>query len=427
MDCLELNVLLPRIKDKKLPNFEKLINRGYYGIIDTFVPTSSPIIWTSIATGKKKEKHGIVDFSYINKKGKVALFNNSERKAKALWNILSDYGKSTWVIGWWMTYPVEEINGVMVAQTNTVSQLDTKRGKNIWKGNLIEGVEGQVYPKDKQNEMIAILKGVDSQMNELTKSIFGEFKYPLSVLGKNLWSNCLWAFRADETYRRIIHKLISEKNIPDLTLIYFGGSDVVSHRFWRYMRPEIYENPPSMEETSNFREIISNYYIYYDKILGELLEEYGKDTNVFVMSDHGMHAFNTEGVFNPDDPPENVSSGNHQDGPPAVFIAAGPEIAEMKNKIGTKDLTKDDIPETGTVFDITPTILSMLRIPLGSDMDGKPLCGLFRKEFQLEDQPSALDSQDNDEFIKSRNEFFRKTAPGEEERIKQLRSLGYIN
>ena len=37
------------------------------------------------------------------------------RKVKALWNILSDAGRRVDVVGWWATWPPENVNGSIVS------------------------------------------------------------------------------------------------------------------------------------------------------------------------------------------------------------------------------------------------------------------------------------------------------------------------
>ena len=76
------------LRDGRLPNLEKLMARGQYGRLGSFRPTFSPIIWTSIATGKKAESHGILGF-VTPEDDEVAsrLYTNLDRKTKAIWNI----------------------------------------------------------------------------------------------------------------------------------------------------------------------------------------------------------------------------------------------------------------------------------------------------------------------------------------------------
>ena len=125
-DGLEWDVVLPLIEADQMPNLAALMERGTYGHLRSLRPTSSPIIWTTVATGKVREKHGILDFSHRTAAGERALYNSRDRTTKALWNIVGDYNKRVAAIGWWMTYPVEPVRGVMVAQTNTLTQLNTR-------------------------------------------------------------------------------------------------------------------------------------------------------------------------------------------------------------------------------------------------------------------------------------------------------------
>ena len=424
-DGLEWNVILPLLADGQLPNIARLIERGSCGYLGTFLPTHSPILWTSVATGKAREKHGILDFSRKDFFGKRVLYSNSDRTAKALWNILSDYDRRTATVGWWMTYPVDQVNGVMVAQTNTTAQVDTRFGQHIWKGTLLKGLPGQVYPPERQNEMIDILAQIEGEMSSLTGRIFGDFQSPLSLLGRRLWENCRWAFRADETYYRITSRLISDQEPYDLMMVYYGGPDVVGHRFWRYAHPNIYQDKPSPAEISNFGGIIDDYYRHVDDQIGKLLAAYGRDVNVMIVSDHGMKAVNLKKHFDPDNPPANVNSGDHQDAPPGVIIAAGPNIRRMSPARPPRELKASDLKEIANLYDITPTILALLRIPVGRDLDGKVLAELIETDFQVERQPPAIATHDTAEFVANRPTI-SETRVDEGERLQQLRSLGYL-
>ena len=73
------------------------------------------------------------------------LYTSTDRKKKAFWNILSDYDRRVAVIGWWVSYPAEPVNGVVVAQMNT-RMAGVETDENIVKGGIFEGVAGQVTP-----------------------------------------------------------------------------------------------------------------------------------------------------------------------------------------------------------------------------------------------------------------------------------------
>ncbi|MEE9263625.1 MAG: alkaline phosphatase family protein, partial [Vicinamibacteria bacterium] len=100
----------------KLPNFERLHREGAYGPCRTFKPTKSNVIWTSIATGKRMEKHGIIDWMVLSDDGQERLLTTgNQRRTEALWNIATAAGKSVQLINWWATWPAEHVNGEMVS------------------------------------------------------------------------------------------------------------------------------------------------------------------------------------------------------------------------------------------------------------------------------------------------------------------------
>src|SRR5258705_14024356 len=63
IDAGEWDVLGPLIDQGRCPNFARMRAQGSAGKLRSLLPlTPSPVIWTSIATGKVPEKHGIEDF-----------------------------------------------------------------------------------------------------------------------------------------------------------------------------------------------------------------------------------------------------------------------------------------------------------------------------------------------------------------------------
>jgi hypothetical protein len=425
VDGIEWELALPLIAEGRMPTFERLMSEGRYGCLETLIPTKSPVIWTTVATGMPKEAHGIYDFARPAQ-GKKELFNNSHRQSAALWNILSDAGRRVCVVGWWLTWPVEPVHGVMVAQTNTPDQLNTSRGMNTWKGTLRHGIAGQVHPARLEAPLLEILGEVEEDLPALTEEIFGRFPHPFSRLGYQLWTNTQWAFRADQTYARISHKLLEEEETFDLTMIYFGGSDVVGHRFYRYLRPELYSHPPAAEQIRNFQDVIARYYCWLDGEIGRLIDRFPAGATVILVSDHGMSPVNRDNPFTPDELPEDVNSAHHNEGEPGIFIAAGPFIQPLPDAVPPSTLRREEIPVVASVHDIAPTILAMLRLPLGRDMQGRVLDEMFGEGFEVDIQPRPVKTHSTEAFKRSRVELHRHD-PGEAARIEQLQALGYIS
>jgi predicted AlkP superfamily phosphohydrolase/phosphomutase len=47
-----------------LPVMKRLMERGCYGLCNPFTPSNSAVIWTSVMTGMRPQKHGIDSFIY---------------------------------------------------------------------------------------------------------------------------------------------------------------------------------------------------------------------------------------------------------------------------------------------------------------------------------------------------------------------------
>ena len=140
-DGLEWNVLRPLLAAGKCKNLRALMERGAYGHLSTFVPTLSPILWTSIATGKTPDQHGIHGFTDAD----ASQYTSSQRRGRALWNIAGEYGLSCNVFGWWITWPVEEVRGTMVSGSSSSSLVSDN-----WKPTVVPGAADQVWPRTRQ-------------------------------------------------------------------------------------------------------------------------------------------------------------------------------------------------------------------------------------------------------------------------------------
>ena len=54
------------MSEGKLPNFARLRQEGAYGRLQSSPPLLSPVIWTTIATGKTPDQHGIGHFVAVS-------------------------------------------------------------------------------------------------------------------------------------------------------------------------------------------------------------------------------------------------------------------------------------------------------------------------------------------------------------------------
>ena len=427
VDGLEWRVMQPLLEQGRLPVVASLMERGQFGYLDSMLPTYSPVIWTSIATGKEKEAHGILHFVYTDPDGTAGprYYTSGHRRTKAFWNILGDYGLTVYCLGWWMTYPAEPIRGVMVSQTNTTAVLEDPRAA-LWKGTLLQGVAGQVHPPERQNDVMDLLRQVDDDLDSLTREIFGTPRHPLDDFSQRMWTQTLWAFRADAVYLRTARELVASGEPFDLAAVYIGGPDVAGHRFWQYAHPEEFRFPPPRDQVENFGQLIDDYYVYIDRSIGEIVSAAPPEATVWIVSDHGMHATNEAHAFLASDPPAQANSGNHLDAPPGVFIAAGPHIVRKSSDAeSARALSLDALPHLGGVLDVLPTLLALKAVPLADDLPGRPMPGVIEGAWLQRFPTSNIPTHDDPDWSRRRQARVVE-ALDQGQRLEQLRALGYV-
>src|SRR5206468_10570499 len=92
-DGMDPRVVDLLMSEGKLPNFARLRREGAYAPLLSFEPLLSPVIWTTVATGKTPDRHRIGHFVAVNSStGEQLPVTSQMRKSSALWNILSNAG-----------------------------------------------------------------------------------------------------------------------------------------------------------------------------------------------------------------------------------------------------------------------------------------------------------------------------------------------
>src|SRR5437763_13441423 len=98
VDGLTFRIISPLIERGDMPNFKKLRDEGCEAILESKYPPLTPPAWTSLSTGLKPARHGVYDF-WTYEEGqepggaRKAFVQTHRRGGKAIWNILSEYGK----------------------------------------------------------------------------------------------------------------------------------------------------------------------------------------------------------------------------------------------------------------------------------------------------------------------------------------------
>jgi predicted AlkP superfamily phosphohydrolase/phosphomutase len=382
VDAADWGVMENLLRDGRLPNFQRLIDEGATGISRTLIPlTKSPIIWTSIATGKVPEKHGIGGFVRVVAGGDTVPYTGNARRVKALWNILSEADYRVGVVGWMVTWPAEEVNGYMVSDYVQYEQQHSIRP------------DRQTYPEDLFGE-IDHLRVIPENVNDATIARF----YPVSASPEEVqaapWhkSYVKMIYATDETMRRITLHLF-EKDV-DFLAVYLNGVDSFGHAFWHH-RTKVKESPLS--------EIIDKYYVWVDEALGEFMDLMDDDTLLIVCSDHGFHGPRRR-------PDGGLMLGIYMHGENGIIGLMGKGVRK-----GGEILDAD-------VLDITPTILYAFGLEVGRDMDGRVLTDAFDRGFLKSNPVTFVSTYDTEE-----RRYSDPVKSPHDRKIKdKLRAVGYM-
>ncbi|MBU1651854.1 alkaline phosphatase family protein, partial [bacterium] len=308
----EWSVIEDLLQRGYLPNLQKMIDNGVSAPFRSLPSTKSPLVWTSIATGKVPAKHGIIDFGSFQFPGMVNNFavypdglgyyrlisrfmrkadlpvTSSTRRCQSFWNILTDAEISTGIVGWWASWPAEPIDGFIVSDRFTYTLFNPNASAQTLQF-------GQTYPPDALEEVSQFCRIPDS----ITEEEYARFM-PLTrgqVVHPASWEqnqyqdwNPLYQFRLAYTAAESFKEAglyLYEKHRPSMFGIYFQGIDMVSHFFWQYYRPFDYVDVPQ-SDVEAFGQVIPEFYRYMDETLGEILNTLEPGTDVMVMSDHGF-------------------------------------------------------------------------------------------------------------------------------------------
>jgi hypothetical protein len=379
VDGCDWEKLGPLVEAGRLPTFKRLMDGGVYGPLLSIEPLVSPRIWTTIATGKTAEKHGIEGF--VNDRNVPV--NATMWKATPIWDVVSAYGASVAVVGWYVTWPAEPLNGFVISD----------RVHSLLRGPV---QAAQSFAGTPTNRRLEAFGGF--QFDPAYK------RYPASekrYLQNRIVDEPLrWGYLRDLIYSEFADALCPAYR-PALTAVYFRGVDFVEHFFWKYADPEPFGGVTPAEEEA-YGGVIDRYYEYQDGLLKRLLDALGDDVNVVLVSDHGFQA-----RLDPDpDRPELTGMHDLR----GVFIASGPAFRSTGYYDGA------------TILDIAPTVLAVMGLPVAEDVDGRVLEEVIREDhlerYPLSTVPSyePLLGKEKGEIGSTMDESIRE----------QLKSLGYI-
>jgi Flp pilus assembly protein TadD len=408
-DGADWKYLDPLLKAGTLPHLAALIAKGRTWNLDTYQPMASPLVWTTIATGRTPVDHGVTDFQELDPKSGTRLpISGRSRRVPAIWNLASAKGLVVGVVGWWATWPAEKVNGFLVSDRAAPVLFDPEslaRSPAVaWPEGLGDGVrlvgrrEGSPPFEDVTRGPMAL---------HVSRA-----EFDASVAAKKDLGDPVTGFRKILGVTRTIAKIgleLYDRSSLDLFMIYVQGTDEIGHVLGRYEAPKM--PAVSDEDHRKYRDGIAAIYVEADRILGELAARAQKDGATLILaSDHGFR----HGA----DRPAFVSGTQFDTAflwhePPGILAAAGPGVIPSA------------VRGKASVFDLAPTLCRLLGLPADPAFEGKLVPGFtgrpavpaasWAKVAPVERLVPATSAAAEREEKKAADEF-----------TKQLISLGYL-
>jgi tetratricopeptide (TPR) repeat protein len=355
LDGADWQLLDPYLRNGTMPNLAALAKEGRTGVLTTIQPPLSPLVWTTMMTGASPLEHGILDFTRRNPEtGAEEPITRGERRVPAVWNLADLEGRSSAIFGMWATWPAEPVRGLMVADRFfSFTSKDRPPGivhppdREVWARETL----GRVESETGYDDLHEYLPWLDRAAYDEAVARPDPYAHPVSALRRILVET--------RAYDALARSWL-DKETPDLTVLYFQGTDTIGHVFAPYApprQPGISEE--DFEQYRRYSRVPALYFAEVDRLLGAWRKWAGEHGAVLMIaSDHGF----LWGDGRPQGLENTAATAGlwHRD--EGIYLLQGPGIEPAERGRGRVD-------------QVCATLLALLGLPPGQDIAGPPLLG----------------------------------------------------
>ena len=284
VDGATYSVLDPMIEADALPTFELIRGEGAYTTLHSMEPMFSPLLWTTMATGRPPEEHGVMGFHV----------HATDVQVPRFWDVAEAEGRSLGIYKWLVTYPPREVDGFIVPAW-------LAPGPETWPSELSPVKEIELSNRLKRQRVDAVrgtpellIAAIESGLRFST--VFEAISWKFTELFCS--PNQL------ERRRRLEHLRVEmDRDVFAMSLVRYSpqvatftdyATDGLAHLFWRWHEPSAFEDV-APEDVARYGEVLRDAYRQADDVLAELIELVGEETTVVVLSDHGFQALHDGG------------------------------------------------------------------------------------------------------------------------------------
>ena len=370
IDGLERQMLDQLAQRGELPAIAGLVAKGAHARLRAEPERVPVIVWTTIATGRGPEAHGILSADTRRLTGLrtpvgldaeagpfgAALGRVTDlvritraqpataalRSVKAFWNVASEKGLRIGVVNWWATWPADAVNGWLVSD---------RAAFKLEKGGP---ADREVYPPEAFDGLRALLDASEPER----------------------------ARRLDLFHLAAARRLRASAPV-DLEAVYLPGLDIVTMQ-------QLGEAPASDLAVLDAKlAAVREQYRFVDRLVGEELASLGANEVLVLVGDPGRLA---------------RGAGQPAEG---LLVLAGPAVAPG---------------DLGNVSerDVAPTVLHLLGLPKSRELEGSVLEAALSESFRKDHPVRSVDTYGRRPPAQPADSAFDQDV------LEQLKSLGYI-
>lgn len=368
IDGLEQRMTAQMAARGEMPHLAGLLAKGARATLKPEPEQVPAIVWTTIATGRGPEAHGIraagprrlpgmaapVPLAAsgwsagLARVAELARLTRTEaptavlRSAKTFWNVASDKGLRVGIVNWWASWPADPVNGFVVSD-RTFLKLE--------KGGA---PDREVAPAEAMERLRLLLAGREHEDR---------------------------ARRLDRFHVGAL-LVLREGAPPDLEAVYLNGLDVFTMQRLEQAAADVASLDERLEDVRSYHRLL-------DERIGELAAGLGPGDVLVLVADPGRFA--------------------RRSGPGAfglLLLAGGPVRAGEMGAV--------------TERDVAPTVLHLLGLPVSNELDGSVLLAAFDDAFQKAHPVRPVASYGRRPRARPLGSSFDRDV------IEELRSLGYI-
>lgn len=284
VDGATFEVIEPMVAAGELPAFKALGKRGSRTVLRSMEPMFSPLLWTTMASGKPPTDHGIHGFHVHAVDCQVPRF----------WDIADSEGYGVGIYKWLVTWPPREVSGFIVpgwlAPSAETWPVDLSFVKELELANRLKRKAVAQSRSNVELVVVGLFRGL--RFGTVLDATLFTLQDKLEPIGEDDRQVALQLLRG-RIDRDVFTWSLAEYQ-PELATFTYYATDGLAHLFWREFQPDAFEevDPVRVEK---YGDAIPEAYRQADAILGEITELVGERTRVLVVSDHGFQPLKAEG------------------------------------------------------------------------------------------------------------------------------------